>query len=251
MIEHISSRQNPLIQHVSRLLKDTTARRDSGEIVCEGIKLLDDALVSGLSPLTVLHTPETELPPLPGGVRVVCVPPPLMESVSTLRTPQGLLFTLSRPAVTADVDSNGKHVLLDRVQDPGNVGAVIRTAEAFSLSSVMLTPGCADPYSPKALRGAMGAVLRMPIRPVDPVDLPDLPLVALDTEGSDIREWVPGPCIAVIGSEGGGIAPEILARCERRIRIPMTGRAESLNAAAAAIILMWEMTKSLSPEQGG
>lgn len=243
MTEFIASRRNPLMVHLSRLSKDAAARRETGEILCEGLKLLTDALASGLEPLMVAHTPGLELPPLPNGVRIVCVPAGLIESVSAQKTPQGLLFTLKRPSAPETPDARGKHILLDRVQDPGNVGAVIRTAEAFSLASVMLTPGCADPFSPKALRGAMGAALRLPVYHTTPEDLPPLPLVALDLEGDDIREWTPGPCIAVIGSEGGGIAPELLSRCERKLKIPMTGQAESLNAAAAAAILMWEMNR--------
>jgi TrmH family RNA methyltransferase len=132
-------------------------------------------------------------------------------------------------------------VLLDRMQDPGNVGAILRTAEAFSVDTVLLTLGCADPYGPKALRAAMGAALRQKIAFVEPDSLPPLPLVALDADGDDIRSWKPEPCIAVIGNEGEGIAPEFLRKCGKRLRIPMTGRVESLNAAVAAAVLMWEL----------
>ncbi|MCL2030184.1 MAG: RNA methyltransferase [Oscillospiraceae bacterium] len=243
MTERVSSRQNPLIRHMARLARDAAARRETGEILCEGEKLLRDALDTGLAPIAVLCTEGQRLPPLPEAVRIVTVPAAVLESVSALRSPPGVLFTARRPEPAAGIDPGGRHVLLDRMQDPGNVGTLFRTAEAFSVDTVLLTAGGADPYGPKALRAAMGAALRQKAAFVEPDELPPLPLVALDAGGEDIRGWTPGPCIAVIGNEGGGIAPELLARCTRRLRVPMTGKAESLNAAAAAAVLMWEMMK--------
>jgi TrmH family RNA methyltransferase len=240
--ERVSSRQNPLIRHMARLARDASARREAGEILCEGDKLLRDALDTGLMPIAALFAEGRSLPPLPESVRAVTVPAAILESVSSLRSPPDVLFTMKRPEPVSQVSLTGRHILLDRMQDPGNVGAVLRTAEAFSVDTVLLTSGCADPYGPKTLRAAMGAALRQKLAFVEPDELPPLPLIALDAEGDDIREWKPEPCIAVIGNEGEGVAPELLRRCERRLRIPMTGQAESLNAAVAAAILMWELT---------
>ena len=240
--ERVTSRQNPLIQHMARLARDAAARRETGELLCEGEKLLRDALDTGFAPVAVLYADGQAVPPLPRGTRAVCVPPAILESVSALRSPPGVLFTLKHPEPAEAVSPDGRHILLDRMQDPGNVGAILRTAEAFSVDTVLLTPGCADPYGPKALRAAMGAALRQKVAFVEPDTLPAMPLVALDTDGDDIRDWKPGPCVAVIGSEGEGVSPDLLARCETRLRVPMTGKAESLNAAVAAAVLMWEMT---------
>ena len=242
MTERIASRQNPLVRHMARLARDAAARRETGEIVCEGDKLLRDALDTGSMPIAVLCAEGQDLPPLPESTRAAIVPLAILESVSALRSPPDVLFTIRRPEPVSEISLTGRHVLLDRMQDPGNVGAVLRTAEAFSVDTVLLTPGCADPYGPKALRAAMGAALRQKLAFAEADHLPPMPLIALDADGDDIRDWKPGPCVAVIGSEGGGIAPELMARCTRRLRIPMTGQAESLNAAVAAAVLMWEMT---------
>jgi TrmH family RNA methyltransferase len=223
--------------------RDARARRETGEILCEGEKLLLDALSRGVAPIAVLYAKGAALPALPPDTRLFETDADVVKSVSSQKTPQGILFTVPRPQVTGAVDLSAKHILLDRVQDPGNVGAVIRTAEAFGLGSVMLAGGCADPFGPKALRAAMGAALRHPIREVNADNLPPLALVALDARGEDIKEFPPGPCIAVIGSEGAGIQPSLLARCTRRLRIPMKGGAESLNAAVAAGIFMWVMSR--------
>ena len=142
----------------------------------------------------------------------------------------------------------GRYVVLDGVQDPGNVGAVLRTADAFGCTGALLLPGCADPYGPKTLRAAMGAVFRLPLYAVGLEDLPrlladaGLPLygTALRHDTVDVRQRDLRRCALVIGSEGRGVSAEVLALCRETLRIPMSSHCESLNAAAAAAVLLWE-----------
>ena len=142
----------------------------------------------------------------------------------------------------------GRYVVLDGVQDPGNVGAVLRTADAFGCTGALLLPGCADPYGPKTLRAAMGAVFRLPLYTVGLEDLPrlladaGLPLygTALRHDTVDVRQRDLRRCALVIGSEGRGVSAEVLALCRETLRIPMSPHCESLNAAAAAAVLLWE-----------
>ena len=143
-----------------------------------------------------------------------------MQSVSSMRTPQGVLFSLRLPQEGALRVQPGM-LLLDRIQDPGNLGTILRTADAFDLP-VLLTNGCADPFSEKTVRASMGAVFRRPPQ-------------------SAAQASYPGGVCVVIGSEGQGICPELLAASDRQIIIPMQPRCESLNAAVAAAIVLWQM----------
>jgi len=150
---------------------------------------------------------------------------------------------------SASLQTGGKYIALENLQDPGNLGAVARTAEALGLDGLIAGSGC-DPYHPKALRVSMGALLRLPVLRTD--DLPAalresaLPCYAAvpdrDAQSVAACDFRSGG-IVVIGSEGHGLTPEAIAACEHRITIPMAGRAESFNAAAAATILMWEMVR--------
>ena len=148
--------------------------------------------------------------------------------------------------------SPGRYVVLDGVQDPGNVGAVLRTADAFGCTGALLLPGCADPYGPKTLRAAMGAVFRLPLYTVGLEDLPrlladaGLPLygAALRDDTEDARALALRRCAIAIGSEGRGLTEGVLALCDRTIKIPMSEHCESLNAAAAATVLLWEAARN-------
>ena len=153
------------------------------------------------------------------------------------------------PALTApDTLPAGRYVVLDGVQDPGNVGAVLRTADAFGCTGALLLPGCADPYSLKTLRASMGAVFRLPVYAVETEQLPGLlaaaglPLygTALRHDTVDVRRCDLRRCALVIGSEGQGVSDAVLSLCRETLRIPMKPHCESLNAAAAAAVLLWE-----------
>lgn len=245
MTERISSRQNPLIKRLAALASGAVSPRE-GEYICDGPKLLEDALRSGVTPMCVLAAEGTELPELPELTRLAVAPYELVRTVSPSRTPQGVVFTCATPKPEAAVDPNGMYLLLDRMQDPRNVGAMLRTAEAFGASGAWLTEGSADPFGPKAVRAGMGAVFRLPVRFVSVSDVvaSGLPVVAAAADGEDVRDMQPRPCVLAIGNEGAGLSPELMRAASKKVSIPMPGGAESLNAAAAAAILMWELFKT-------
>ena len=253
-MERITSRTNPLCTHLRKLGASASYRRREGEFLCDSPKLVAEAVRwSPEAVKTVVCTPDAELPVLPEGVRAVEVPGDVMESISPAKTPQGVLAVCTIPNRSLPAKLEGRHyVLLDGVQDPGNVGTILRTADAFWADGLFLVNGCADIWSPKTVRASMGAVFRCPAWNVELTDVIALlrdggiPLygAALQEDTLDAGN-VDYSCAAVaIGSEGRGLSQEVLALCGRTIRIPMRDHCESLNAAAAATVLLWEMSRS-------
>lgn len=248
-MEQITSRSNPLMVHIKKLVSSASYRRACGEFVCDSPKLLNEALLWNAEVLCVVATDGTALPALPRGVRQVEVPEDLMASVSPMKTPQGVLFTcrLTQPELPAVLDGT-RYMVLDGVQDPGNVGTILRTADAFDCDGLMLLGGCADPYSPKTVRASMGAIFRRSVwsctaqQMVQVLHSSSIPLygAALRDDTLDARDVDYTRAALAIGSEGRGLSEEVLALCDRTIRIPMSQRCESLNAAIAATVLLWE-----------
>lgn len=246
MKEHITSRQNELSQHLARLGGTAGYRRRCGEYLCDGTKLLADALNGGIIPLTVAAAEDFPLPPLPAATRVVTMPARLIESLAPTETPQGVLFVCAIPEELSAPPETGRFLLLDGVQDPGNVGSVLRSAEAFGISGVYLSGGCADPFGPKAVRAGMGAVFRLPVGRVTPEDLLTGPLplyaAALRPDAMPITDMPGGDCVVALGSEGRGLGRDILERAAGTLYIPMKGGAQSLGVAAAAAVVLWRLT---------
>ena len=243
-ITRVSSRQNPKIQSLRRLGADAGFRRQAGVYLCDGVKLLADALRSGAPVRSVLAAEEIALPALPGGCEVLICPRDIANAVSPSRAPQGLVFTVDMPAPLPAPPERGRYLLLESLQDPGNVGSILRTAEAFSLSGVYLTSGCADPYGPKAVRAGMGAQFRLPVGFYEGAAPPagKLPVYAAAArEKARPVEWLRGQdCIVMLGSEGGGLSGGFLSGADGLVAIPMPGGAESLGvAAAAAVVCYW------------
>lgn len=249
MEERITSRKNPLLVHVRRLLSSRSAREEAGLFVSDGTKLLEEAVrfCPGLDTVILSDGVEAETPP---GVRRVRVPEDVMASISPMSTPQGALFLCRFPEKRTYVPRPGT-ILLDGIQDPGNLGTILRTADALNVP-VVLMEGCADPYSHKVVRSSMGAVFRTP-----PVTLTweqasgalktaGIPVAAtaMDEKARDLRQTDAGSLAVVIGSEGRGVRQEILLQAEKTLIIPMTPNCESLNAAIAAAIVMWQMGKT-------
>lgn len=249
-METITSRANPLMTHIRKLSSSGSYRRQQGELLCDSPKLLHEALLWKAEVCTVLCTEPDELPPLDEAIRCVQVPQEVMASVSPMKTPQGVLFTCRLPRKTLPEKLTGKHyMVLDGVQDPGNVGTIWRTADAFACDGLLLLSGCADPYSPKTVRASMGAVFRCPVWQCSVQELRGLlvnsrlPLygAALREDTLDVRDADYSRAALAIGSEGRGLSDEVLALCDKTIRIPMSERCESLNAAIAATVLLWEV----------
>lgn len=246
-MEHITSRHNPLMGHIRRLAGSAAYRWETGEFLCDSPKLLQEALLWQAEITAVVTI--SPLPRLPEHIRQVQVPEDVMASISPVKTPQGVLFTCRLPqAPLPRVLTGRRYVLLDGVQDPGNVGTILRTLDAFDADGLLLTGGCADPYGWKAVRSSMGAVFRRPIYSGTPAELAallhrsGLPLygAALREDTVDARQADYTRCTLAIGSEGRGLSREVLDLCGQTIRIPMSDRCESLNAAIAAAVLLWE-----------
>lgn len=252
-METITSRQNPLCTHLRKLSSSAAYRRQCGEFLCDSPKLLQEALLWGSELHTVVVTAGTEAPPLPKGVRLVEVPVDVMRSVSPMETPQGTLFTCAiHTEPLPETLAGRRYVVLDTLQDPGNVGTILRTADAFHADGMFLVNGCADLYNPKTLRATMGAVFRCPVWTVGVEELSALlkrsgiPLygAALREDTLDARQADYSRCAIAIGSEGRGLTDAVLAVCDRTIKIPMSEHCESLNAAAAATVLLWEAARN-------
>ena len=243
-MELITSRSNPLLAHMRKLLKSRSYRRTCNEGISDGVKLLEEA-IRCQAPLTaVVLTEDVACPVLPERVRCVQVPKDVMASLSPMKAPQGALFTFQLPDLTAPEQLTGdRYLVLDGVQDPGNVGTIWRTADAFE------TNACADPFSWKTIRATMGAAFRMPVWEVTPEQLAaltaqsGLSLLATALRADTVPlQAVHAPRTAVvIGSEGSGVSQEGLNLCSETVRIPMNPRCESLNAAAAAAVVLWEL----------
>ena len=242
-MEQIRSRKNQYILHLRALARDKDVRRDAGEYVCDGEKLLREALQFGAEVTSVLWRDAAAFP-LPDGAAQYTADAELVAYASPLMHSPGPVFTVRLPKMRLPQ--------LEGVQDPGNVGTVIRTANALGMDAVALTGACADLYSPKTVRAAMGALFRQPVLTCATDELMQLLRAnclklygaALTDAAQDLRRVPLSPAAVAIGSEGRGLSAQLLAQCDGQIIIPMQPGAESLNAAVAAAVVMWEIART-------
>lgn len=248
-MEYITSRTNALCTHIRKLASSRAYRVEHGEFLCDSPKLLAEALLWDGALKTVVCTEGTELPVLPADVRTVSVSADVMKSISPAQTPQGVLAVCAiQTQPLPQVLTGKRYIVLDGVQDPGNVGTILRTADAFCADGMFLVNACADIYNPKTIRATMGAVFRCPVWSCGTTELhtlleaSKLPLygAALRSDTCDARVVDYSRCALAIGSEGKGLSGELLALCDQTILIPMSDHCESLNAAIAASVLLWE-----------
>ena len=250
-MEPITSRQNKLIRHLRRLSRERAYRREQGAFVCDGLKLLDEA-VHNDARIGLVLLREGGARPDPavlGDTPVYLAGEEVFSYVSPLENSPGPLFTVSFPAPGEETPD--RVMVLENIQDPGNVGTVLRTAAAMGCELVILTGKCADPYNPKTVRAAMGALFREPLAELSLAETKEklsrwgLPLygAALSPDAADVRSLRLDRAAVAVGNEGHGLSAELLDLCEKKIIIPMTPGSESLNAAVAASILMWEMAR--------
>ena len=248
-MERITSLKNPKVQGW-KALKERKGRRESGCFLVEGFKMVEEALISAFTVEAVLAQEDClEELALRPECPVYLLPAGVLAAVCDTKTPQGVAAVV-RMINNAALGS--RLVALDGVQDPGNVGTIIRTADAAGLDGVLLSAQCADAFSPKVLRATMGRVFRMGLRVTE--DLPG-ELNRLKQEGFSVlssqldgapfyeREPVGERFCLVIGSEGNGVTPEVQQLATHRVKLPMRGGAESLNAAVAAGIMMYELMR--------
>ena len=247
-MEHITSRKNPKIQHIKKLGSSKAYRTECGEFLCDGRKLLEEAVSNGAEVLTVVYcgdVPGT----IPNDAAVIEVTRDIIEYISPMKTPQDVLFVCKIPE-RGDFVNGGKYIVIEEVQDPGNVGTIMRTARAMGYDCVILLPGCADLYGPKTVRSTMGAIFRQNAIEADIEFLKELKNsgvtlmgAALAEDSVDIRTVNFENFAVCIGSEGRGLSKELLDICDKKIIIPMMQECESLNAAMAAGIIMWESVR--------
>lgn len=248
----ITSRDNALLVRLRRLAQDGSAYRRQGAVWLEGEHLCsalrerggaaEQAVVSetawqrGELRQLAHHAP-----------RVALVSDALFGGISGLESPAGIGFVLPLPATPA-IDPQAASVVLDRVQDAGNVGSILRSAAAFGVRQVLSLKGTAALWSPKVLRAGMGAHFGLQLiegLEEDQLAVLQVPLVATSSHAEDALPVasLPVPCAWLLGHEGQGVSPSLLARCARTVRIPQPGGEESLNVAAAAAVCLYESAR--------
>lgn len=245
-VSHIASRENPLLKDLRKLASETTAYRKQGRVWLEGDHLCRAALAQGLKPALGIfaesHWPEAQAELARAADKTITIADRLFKDISGLESPAKMGFVIelpSQPAVQLEVHT----VILDRVQDAGNVGSILRSAAAFGVRQVLALKGTAALWSPKVLRAGMGAHFALHL--VEGLDLPDLeqlklPLVVTSSHKGELlqNQKLPFPCAWVMGHEGQGVNDGLMNRANIAVRIGQPGGEESLNVAAAAAICL-------------
>ena len=249
-MDRITSGSNRLVREVRELQKKRKARKEAGLFIAEGERLCREIPSEAIERIFITDTYQGALPEGGNDARLFRVPEKLMQEMSDTRTSQGILCEVRmRPEQTLTGDF---FLLLEDLQDPGNLGTIFRTAEAAGVSGIYMSRECVDIYSPKVVRSTMGALYRMPFRVV-----PDLRETARDLRQQGVRVYAAHlkgtrkhyeydyrlSTAFMIGNEGNGLTEALAAEADGFLRIPMKGQVESLNAAIAATVLMFEAAR--------
>lgn len=261
-MKHLTSRDNPRLKQLRRWASHGRSRREAGVILLDGLHLIHALLDAGgvIEQLIVsesgLARPEISgwllgRPPVEGnrGDDSVLLPDTLFGEIAATETPSGILAVARGPTMGSTIDAGSDALVLDGVQDPGNVGTLLRTAAAAGVRQAWLGGGCADPWGPKALRAGQGAQFELAIH--EHCDLPALLgayrgtsiVTRLDAANPLYETDLAGPLAWVFGAEGQGVSALVAEAATLGVVIPMPGRVESLNVAAAAAICLFEMIR--------
>jgi TrmH family RNA methyltransferase len=262
-LEKITARNNDKIKYACSLAASASKRRESGEFLLEGARLCSDAARSGVEIVRAFFTADavSDYAQYVREVEAVCgecyeISGEVARKLSDTGTPQGVFCVCGmKDHSPAPLKEGGRYLMLENVQDPSNLGAILRTAEALGIDAVIVSGGC-DIYNPKALRAAMGSSLRVDIvTPDDPASfigsnsgggihfLACVPSADALEIGNAVKDFSGGTTVCVLGNEGNGLTKETIDACDVRVTIPMRGRAESLNVSAAAAIAAWELVR--------
>lgn len=253
----ITSRDNALIKLVCALQTSAKERKRNNLFVVEGLRVLKDLAENGVafdkfivSDSAAKRHEEDVQNFAQNSKNNYILPDSLFEKIADTNSPQGMLALAKIPENSLEIDENGKYIALENLSDPSNLGAISRTAEALGVSGILISNDSCDPYSPKVLRASMGTLLRMPVFVVNDlvgfIERSKLKSYAcvVDSDALPINEadFTRGSVI-LIGNEANGLTEEIKSAADKKVTIKMRGNAESLNAAAAAAIAIWEMVK--------
>lgn len=248
----VSSRDNTLVKDLRRLSQDSTAYRKQGRVWLEGDHLCRAALLRGLTPAMAVFA-ESFWPQAPAewaraAIKTIVIADALLPEISGLESPAKMGFVLDLPAPKALIPGAAS-LILDRVQDAGNVGSMLRSAAAFGFSQVIALRGTAALWSPKVLRAGMGAHFGLQLlEAVEPQALDGLIVPILVTsshQGAFLhQQTLPMPCAWAMGHEGQGVSDDLMARASLKVRIDQPGGEESLNVAAAAAICLYASSTS-------
>lgn len=264
MAIEITSRDNQVVKAAVKLMTGAKERRERGAFIAEGVRLCNEVLENNIEIIELFYTQEAlnKYSDVIGKLEAAAektylISEEVSAKISDTLSPQGVYCVGKARYNTIELDklkTDGQYVLLENLQDPSNVGAVFRTAEALGFNGAILSSDCCDQFNPKAMRASMGAVFRLPLLVVN--DIPATikhiksvgmrPLASVpDSDASKITcvRFFKG-VVMCIGNEGNGLTQKTIEACGERVTIPMNGRAESLNAATAAAILMWEMVRN-------
>lgn len=254
----IQSRENPFFKSLKRLAESGRERRKTGRTLLDGVHLVAayEAVHGAVETLIVAESAlqAGEIAAYVKDREIVVLSDALLRDLGLVDTPSGLLAVAAMPGAIAAVNLGKDAILLDGVQDPGNVGTLLRTAAAAGIKQALLSPGCACAWSPKVLRAGQGAHFALAIH--EDIDLADFmatycgttAVTCLDEANSLYEARWHGPLAWVFGAEGQGVRPELLAAARLRIKIPMPGGVESLNVAAAAAVCLFEaLRRKLAP----
>lgn len=246
--------KSPRLQHLRRLSGRRRARREHGQFVVDGPTLVRDALEAGAEVLEVYAEPTADPATIAAaraaGVAVVDVAADVLARVTSPVTPRGVAALVALPPA-ADVTLHGIVLVLAELNDPGNVGTLLRAAEAAGVTAVVSCGDGVDPWNPKCVRASAGSVLRVPIVEVDSVSAAldrlrasAMTVLALDAAGESIDTVdLRGDVALVLGNEAHGVEPEVTGRADRTVAIPMAGRVESLNVAMAGTVVAFEAAR--------
>ncbi len=255
----IESRQNPRVKELRGALA-RTGRTPSGLIAIEGEHLVAEAVSSRLR-FASIFLRDAYQPPfaIPEDAEHLLLPADVFASAVSTEQPQGIAALVHPPTFSSATLFEGSAPLilvLETLQDPGNVGTLIRSAEAFAVSAILLLPGTASPWNPKALRASAGSAFRVPAIAATETEALELltqhhitAIAAVARDGMPVSEApLAGPCALFIGNEGAGLSETLLAGAAYRITIPMPGHVESLNAAIAGSLLLYEASRQRARE---
>lgn len=248
----ISSRTNPKIVHAVRVREG----QEPDLVFVEGARLCAELISAGWPVESIFYVPESAAPPSGLALEPTAVTDSVMQKLAGTVSSQGIVIIARKPNRIPPLPSQGLLLALDAVQDPGNVGTLLRTAEAAGVQAVILLDGCASAWSPKALRASMGSAFRVPVHRMNAEQLVSWcdehhwQLVAAAGGGS-VRHTkldFTQPMVLVLGNEGNGVSPPLLAASNQRVSIPLHGQVESLNVAAAAAVLLFEAARQRHPD---